>query len=222
MKRLVAVVIMFVAAVALCVVGVKYAKERTESNLENMLTTTGVVENTTEIEETTEVEKTIDFDFRPETTERYENPELYRQVGVLASKLPFSFGFPNEVGRVCMYVPTEDRGDSDVWDNAYIEVEHHRGSEDVIIKLDKADGIITGNIVPKEEMEISNLTFIYLDGKYSQDYIMDRDGDMIIFKDFPADVEEIHISNRSVNPIYEGEISGENVYVNDIIIKIVD
>ena len=54
MRRLVAVVIMFVAAVALCIVGVKYARERTESNLENMLTTTGVVENTTEIEETTE------------------------------------------------------------------------------------------------------------------------------------------------------------------------
>lgn len=221
MRRLVAVVIMFVAAVALCVVGVKYARERTESNLENMLTTTGVVENTTEIEETTEVEKTIDFDFRPETTERYENPELYRQVGVLASKLPFSFGHPDAVGRVSMYVPTEERGDADVWDNAYIEVEHHKDSE-VIVKFNKDDGIITGNIVPKEEMEIANLTFVYLDGKYSQEYTMDRDGDIVIFKHFLENVKEIHISNRSVNPIYEGEISGENVYVNDIIIKIVD
>ena len=222
MKRIIALVIMLIAAVVLCVVGIKYVKERTESNIENLLSSSVVNETTTEVEETTEVEKTIDFDFRPETTERYENPELYRQVGVLASKLPFSFGFPNEVGRVCMYVPTEDRGDSDVWDNAYIEVEHHRGSEDVIIKLDKADGIITGNIVPKEEMEISNLTFIYLDGKYSQDYAMECDGDMIILKDFPEGVEEIHISNRSANSIFIGEISGEKVYINDIIIKIVD
>ena len=120
-----------------------------------------------------------------------------------------------------MYVPTEERGDSDVWDNSYLVIEHRMDSE-VIIKLDKADGIEIGNIVPMEEMEISNLTFVYLDGKYSQDYTMDRDGDMIILKDFPEGVEEIHIKNRSSNPIYKGVISGEKVYVNDIIIKVVD
>ena len=228
MKRTITILAIFVVAAIFCVCGIKYAAERSEENLKTFLnsttaeTTTEVEETTAELETTTEAEETTTkVDIKPETTKRYENPLYFKEVGLISSELPFNFGYPNAVGKVNMYVPTEERGDSDVWDNTYIVVEHHRNSE-VILKLDKADGIITGNIVPMEEMINGNLTFIYFDGEYSQDYKMDRDGDMIILKDFPEGIEEIRISNRSTNPIYEGVISGEKVYVNDIIIKVVD
>ena len=221
MKRTITIIAILVVAAIVAVCGIKYAADRTERNMQTLFDMP--VPNVTVEETTTEVEETTtEVKIKPEEkVERYEDSALYRQVGVLSSKLPFSFGYQDAVGRVCMYVPTEERGDSDVWDNSYLVIEHRMDSE-VIIKLDKADGIEIGNIVPMEEMEISNLTFVYLDGKYSQDYTMDRDGDMIILKDFPEGVEEIHIKNRSSNPIYKGVISGEKVYVNDIIIKVVD
>ena len=65
----------------------------------------------------------------------------------------------------------------------------------------------------------SNLTYLYLDGKYSQEYTFDKDGEMLIFKDFSEGTTEIKISNRSANCIFEGKIDGEDVVVNDIVIK---
>lgn len=220
-KRTLVVIVILVIAAIFCGVGVKYVADRTEKNMQELfympvpeITTTEVEESVTEVEETT---KTIKLERTPE----YEDPSLYRKVELVYSEIPFELAFPAAVGDVKMYIPTEVRGEDLVCDNTYIVVEHHRNSE-VILKLNKADGIITGNIVPMEEMINANLTFVYFDGEYSQDYTFDRDGDIIILKDFPTNVEEIHIRNRSTNSIYSGEISGKNVYVNDIIIKIVD
>lgn len=216
MKKII-MFVMFVGAAIICVMAGKYVAEKaTGAEVENTTFATTVIEETIEVEETT-----TEIDFRPKTTERYEDASLYRQVGMLPSKLPFAFGYPDAVRRACMYVPTEERGDSDVWDNAYILVEHHKDYP-VILKLNEADGIEIGNIVAMEQMTNANLTFVYLDGKYSQEYTMSRDGNMIILDGFPEGVKEIQIHNRSTNSIYEGEISSEKVYINDIIIKIVD
>ena len=225
-KNTIIIIIFLVAAVVLCVCGIKYAADATEKNLQTLIsdevieTTTEIEETTAEVEETTTETEVTTSKVKNEEPERYENPFYFKKVQLTSSELPFNFGYPNAVGEVNMYVPQENVISSeDTWENTYVVVEHHKNSE-VIIKLDKADGIITGNIVPKEEMEISNLTFVYLDGKLSQEYTMDRDGDMIILKDFPEGVKEIHIKNRSSNPIYVGEISQENVYISDIIINI--
>lgn len=176
--------------------------------------TTEEVETTTEVEETTEVEVV------ETTTGRYEDPALFKKVELSPSDLPFKFGYADAVGKVYMYIPTGENGDADVWDNTYIVVEHQK-EKPVSLKLDKADGINTGNIIPKKEMESANWTFFYFDGEYSQEYTMDRDGDMLIFKDFP-EAKKIKMKNRSPMPIYVGEIAGESVSVNTIIVKIVE
>lgn len=155
-----------------------------------------------------------------EETELYENSELFEEIEISPSDLPFIVSV-DSIKTVKMYIPRQPIGDEDVWENTYIDIECTGKSEKIAIKFDSKNGILTGNIIPQEEMIPANFTYIYLDGKYSQDYILDRDGTMLIFAEFPENLSEIEIFNRSSTPIFVGKIDGKDVVVNDIFIHLI-
>lgn len=171
-------------------------------------TTDAQIETTEKVEIEAEVETTEGVYMEEET----EANDDFREIEISASELPFHFGYSNAVGKVKLYVPKDPNG------IAYIEVEHDN-EYPVILKLDEDDGISIGNIIAQKEMFSANWTFVYFDEIYSEKYTIDRDGDMLIFKDFPDDVKEISIKNRQSMPIYYGEIAGYTVSLNKIIIK---
>ena len=171
-------------------------------------TTEAQIETTEKVEIEAEV-KTTEGVYMEEETE--ENDD-FKEIEISASELPFHFGYSKAVGDVKLYVPNDSNGIS------YIEVEHD-DTYPVILKLDQKDGIIIDNIIAQKEMFSANWTFVYFDDIYSEKYTIDRDGNMLIFKDFPDDVGKISIKNREPMPIFVGEIAGESVSVHKIIIK---
>lgn len=194
------------------------AEEKTTEETTIVETTAETITKTETVEitmETTTSEKTT----KAETTQIYENTELFKEVRVLSSELPFVISGVDAVEVVKLYIPREHIGDEDVWENAYIVVEAVGKADKLALKFNKTDGMY-GNLVPQQEQMISNLTFVYCDGNYSEEYELDKDGDILIFKNFNGGCKSIKIHNRSAFPIFEGKIANENVVVNDIIIKL--
>lgn len=227
MKKNFAIFALIVAVIALTVTLVMEKKDTTTVTTTEVTTTE---ESTTEpvtTEETTTEVTSVEDTTAEETTEAlseketqiYENLELFKEIRVLASELPFVVSGVDSIENVKLYIPRQPIGDEDVWENSYVVVECDGESENIAIKFDPANGIYTGNIVPKNEMIHSNLTYLYINGEYSQNYTYKKDGEMIIFTDFSEGTTEIKICNRSANPIFEGKIDGEDVVVNDIIIQ---
>lgn len=228
MKKNISIIALILAVIALTIALVNEKKDDVEVTTTEITTTetTTFEETTTEeptTEESTSVEETtteeVTEDISEKETQIYENLELFKEIKILSSELPFVISGVDSIETVKMYIPREPIGDEDVWENTYIDVECFGEAEKIAIKFNPEDGIHTGNIVPKNEMIHSNLTYLYIDGEYSQDYTLDKDGEMVIFTDFSEGINRIKISNRSANPIFEGKIDGEDVVVNDIIIR---
>lgn len=230
MKKNFAIFALIVAVIALTVTLVMEKKDATtvtttevttteESTTEPVTTEVTTEETTTEVTsvEDTTAEETTEA-LSEKETQIYENLELFKEIRVLASELPFVVSGVDAIESVKLYIPRQPIGDEDVWENTYIDIECTGKSEKVAIKFEPSRGICTGNLVPKNEMIHSNLTYVYIDGEYSQNYTFDKDGEMVIFMNFSEGVSEIKISNRSANPIFEGVIDGEDVVVNDIIV----
>ena len=174
---------------------------------------------TTEAVETTEaqIETTKDdtISSEKEETEIYQNPELFKEVEILDSELPFDIeGIDIKTAK--LFIPLQHIGTEDVWENSYIVIECDRTSENVCCKFEPSNGIHTGNIVAKEDI---NLTAIYIDGIYSENYNFGRDGKMIYINNFPSNAKKVEINNKSSFPIFSGEIAGEDVVVDNITLK---
>lgn len=229
MKKNFAISALVFIVIALAVTLVFEKREAQEVTTTEITTTeTTTIEETTTEESTTEettteeitsIEETTSEDISEKETQIYENLELFKEIKVLTSELPFVISGVDSIETVKMHIPRQPIGDEDVWENTYIEIECLGKAENVAIKFDPANGIYTGNIVPKNEMLHSNLTYLYINGEYSQNYTYKKDGEMIILTDFSEGTTEIKICNRSANPIFEGKIDGEDVIVNDIIIR---
>lgn len=228
MKKNISIVALIFAVIALTIALVSEKKDDVEVTTTEITTieSTTIEEITTE-EPTTEESTSVVETTKKETTENiseketqiYEDLELFKEIKVLPSELPFVVSGVDSIECVKLYIPRQSIGDEDVWENTYILIECLGNSEKVAIKFKPDEGIYTGNLVSKNEMIHSNLTYVYINGKYSQDYTFDKDGEMVIFTNFSEGVSEIKISNRSANPIFEGTIDGEDVVANDIIVR---
>lgn len=216
---IIAIVAIIIVCIVVLVNSTTSAEEKTTEETTIVETTAETITKTETVEitmETTTSEKTT----KAETTQIYENTELFKEVRVLSSELPFVISGVDAVEVVKLYIPREHIGDEDVWENAYIVVEAEGQANKLALKFNKADGMYVGNLVSKQEQMISNLTFVYCDGNYSEEYEVDEDGDILTLKNFNGGCKSIKIHNRSAFPIFEGKIANENVVVNDIIIKL--
>ena len=201
-KNTLAIIAIIVAVIALVVA----VTDKDSSN-----TTVLTTQETVKVSEETEADITTLFE---EGTELYKNSELFKEIEISDSDLPFDVEGIN-IKTAKLYIPLQHIGDEDVWENSYIVIECDRTSKNVCCKFE-GKGIHTGNIVAKEDI---NLTAIYIDGRYSENYSIGKDGKMVYISNFPSDAKEVGINNKSAFPIFSGEIAGEDVVVDNITIK---